>query len=470
MTEHSHGWDPEIAAQKARNRVIFEETLKICRAGEYVAPSGRVVRLPPKEEVLAASRFYVNPPKVDDVPTAAESVVDAVEADCIDVARELVAEGFNPVMLNMANRHTPGGGVLDGARAQEETLFRRSNLCVSLYQYGGAYHAELADVPQAADRYPMDRDTGGIYSGKVMFFRRGVKEGYGLVETPFTCAVVSVAAINRPDVVDGRLVPWAEAATMAKIRSMLRIGLLHGHDAIVLGAFGCGAFRNPPAHVAELFHAVLREPEFANKYRRVRFAVIEDHNSLHSNYQSFAKEFSPQSCPLTGESEGESAQGHVEKTGDAQMSKKAEVKGVRTLMLVNGEEVMKSGSDELPVIARQKLVAVAVPNAETNQDDFYVLVVDKTAKGNISLKIGASPALTSRIGREVSFDDVDSVLVGRGEFAKAASVLQQCWEAVRERLGIEEDCYMAECFLSPTASGLDAWQATFATASHIGCR
>lgn len=94
----------------------------------------------------------------------------------------------------------------------------------------------------------------------------------------------------------------------------------------------------------------------------------------------------------------------------------------------------------------------------------------KTAKGNFRLKIGASPALTSRIGKEEAFDDVDSVLVGRGEFAKAASVLQQCWEAVRERLGIEEDCYMAECFLFPAVLGMDSWQATFATASHIGCR
>lgn len=48
---------------------------------------------------------------------------------------------------------------------------------------------------------------------------------------------------------------------------MLRIGLHHGHDAILLGAWGCGAFRNLPEHMAQLFHEVLNEEEFARKFR-----------------------------------------------------------------------------------------------------------------------------------------------------------------------------------------------------------
>ena len=74
----------------------------------------------------------------------------------------------NPVMLNMASRRCPGGGVLNGARAQEETLFRRSNLCVSLYQFD-EYHANLLGVPLGKGRYPMEYGTAGIYSGRVMF-------------------------------------------------------------------------------------------------------------------------------------------------------------------------------------------------------------------------------------------------------------------------------------------------------------
>ena len=291
MSYHHHAYEPAIAARKQRNRDIFEETMHICRRGGYIAPSGAEVKLPDTGEVLKASVFYQNPPRVDSVTPVESSVCDAVNDDCIEVARKLVEEGYRPIMLNMANRHTPGGGVLNGARAQEESLFRQSNLCVSLYQYD-EYHAGLLGLPLGNGRYPMDRDTGGIYSGRVMFFRTSSRQGDALVETPFECAVVSVAAINRPDLTSyGTLVPWAAAATKTKIRTMLRIGLLHGHDAIVLGAWGCGAFRNPPEHMAQLFHEVLREPEFAGKYRVVRFAVIEDHNSRHSNFAPFDKEF-----------------------------------------------------------------------------------------------------------------------------------------------------------------------------------
>jgi len=288
---HHHPYDPAIAERKQKNRDIFAETMRICRRGGYVAPSGAEVRLPGTDEVLKASVFYQNPPGVDSVAVLESSVCDAVNEDCIEVARKLVQDGYSPIMLNMANRHTPGGGVINGARAQEESLFRHSNLCVSLYQYE-EYHAGLLGLPLGKGRYPMDRDTGGIYSGRVTFFRTSSREGDALVETPFECAVVSVAAINRPDLTpDGLLVDWAVVATKKKIRTMLRIGLLHGHDAIVLGAWGCGAFCNPPEHMARLFHEVLEEDEFARKYRIVRFAVIEDHNSRHSNFAPFDREF-----------------------------------------------------------------------------------------------------------------------------------------------------------------------------------
>jgi uncharacterized protein (TIGR02452 family) len=35
-----------------------------------------------------------------------------------------------------------------------------------------------------------------------------------------------------------------------------QVAWAHGHDAVVLGAFGCGAFRNPAGHMARLFREV----------------------------------------------------------------------------------------------------------------------------------------------------------------------------------------------------------------------
>ena len=44
-------------------------------------------------------------------------------------------------------------------------------------------------------------------------------------------------------------------------------------DAIILGAFGCGAFHNPPKVVAKAFKTVLLEKRYSNAFYNVIFAV-----------------------------------------------------------------------------------------------------------------------------------------------------------------------------------------------------
>jgi len=63
------------------------------------------------------------------------------------------------------------------------------------------------------------------------------------------------------------------------MRGLLWTALTNGHDSIVLGAWGCGAFRNPPNHIALLFQQVLQEPEFRGRFKRVVFAIFDDHNA-----------------------------------------------------------------------------------------------------------------------------------------------------------------------------------------------
>jgi uncharacterized protein (TIGR02452 family) len=60
-----------------------------------------------------------------------------------------------------------------------------------------------------------------------------------------------------------------------KIRTIFRMGVEHGKDALVLGAFGCGAYKLPCDAVAELFRQVSEEPEFAGKFRLLVFAILE---------------------------------------------------------------------------------------------------------------------------------------------------------------------------------------------------
>ena len=200
----------------------------------------------------------------------------------------------------MASLYHPGGGVLTGSSAQEEELCRRSNLAISLYQFSlpGGRYGDLADmvrVKRRSERYPMDNTYGGIYSPDITFFRASKGEGYALLDDPFRAAVISVASLNyNPkhghNTLDNGNIPESDKPILKeKIRTILRIGVLKGHDSLVLGALGCGAFCTPPAQMARLFHEVLSEQEFDSRFKKIVFAIIDSSSS--NNYQPFRKEF-----------------------------------------------------------------------------------------------------------------------------------------------------------------------------------
>lgn len=49
----------------------------------------------------------------------------------------------------------------------------------------------------------------------------------------------------------------------------------HGHNYLILGAWGCGVFRNDPAVVAEAFKGQLRHGQWAGRFARVVFSILD---------------------------------------------------------------------------------------------------------------------------------------------------------------------------------------------------
>ena len=262
---------------------VFRHTCDVVRRGNYRV-DGHNVQLRAVVPLESHASFYTRPEPLDapDLQSRVTTAVIVQNADCVEVAQLLREAGFRPAVLNMANRQTPGGGVLGGAGAQEENLFRRSDLFVSLYPFVD-FCEQYGLVRDRRHSYPLDRRTGGIHSPDVTFFRASEANGYRLLKVPFSVSVITVPAINGPELVAGprgmRIVDSLVEPTREKIRTILRIAGSHRHDALVLGAFGCGAFRNPPAHVAELFAEVFCEPEFDGRFRVIQFAILDDHNS-----------------------------------------------------------------------------------------------------------------------------------------------------------------------------------------------
>ena len=238
-----------------------------------------------------------------------------VNADCVDLAEYLIGEGYNPAILNLASAKKPGGGYRDGLGAQEESLCRSSNLSVSLYQFGDPKYVNIREsgVPTRTIAYPLDTNFGGIYSPNVTFFRNNKKKYFTFREHPFQCDVITVAAlsfngrshfagVNELDyrAPDGGFTAEGERIMLNKIRTIFRMGVEHGKDALILGAFGCGAYKLPIAEVVRLFRVVMEEPEFQNKFRLVVFAIMESTrraNGIDGKYAAFYREFGTYSMP-----------------------------------------------------------------------------------------------------------------------------------------------------------------------------
>jgi len=262
--------------KKTDNKKIFIETCAAFSRGHYQTATGRTVRLNAALQIKMErdSRVYSSIRPSDFKPNPRYQTQITVEnLSTLRMTEKLLNQGLNPLVLDMANRYTAGGGVRYGANAQEEILCRQSNLMRAL--------AKL----ESQNKYPIP-ELGGIYVPGVQFFRADPSEGYAFLESPLTASVFASAAYDcgsdRPadDIIYQR-------NTKEKIRTVLLAALKHGHDSVVLSAFGCGAFHNDPRLIATLYKEVFAEPKFKGRFKKISFGIIEDHNSRRNNFNTF---------------------------------------------------------------------------------------------------------------------------------------------------------------------------------------
>ena len=171
----------------------------------------------------------------------------------------------------MASYKHPGGGFKNGARAQEECLFRCSNL--------------IHVVPES--HYPL-KTKECLYTENAVFFKDFY---YDYMDQVFV-DVVTIAAINLND--DAKYDDSQKDldyinVTKNKIRLMLSLAIKNDVKNIILSSFGCGVFKNDPQIMSNLFHEILIREGYSNYFNNVVFAIINDHNSVGDNFDIFSK-------------------------------------------------------------------------------------------------------------------------------------------------------------------------------------
>ena len=156
----------------------------------------------------------------------------------------------------MGNARRPGGGVDAGVGAQEDNLHRRSDACRYLEGQRYVY-------------YPIQHGTCLLSRG-VTVFRGAEADGYPFIR-PFRVDVITCAAPARPplDAHHRYSNTEDEEAMRTQVEVILEAARLSGCEALVLSAFGCGAFGHPPDIVAELFRTAIRERGGSRPYASV---------------------------------------------------------------------------------------------------------------------------------------------------------------------------------------------------------
>ena len=253
--------------------LIWDNNLEIYREGGYTTEAGKDVRIE-NQDLLDGTRVYDASYALPALPAVAGGTMTGTcNCDCIELGREACLNGYNPVILNFSGINRPNGMVAQGYKAQEESICRRSNLAQGLSQFYTPEWAASVNVSHRENRSPLDSLHGCVYTSGVTVFRTGESLGCALLDDPFKLSFISTGAIKKRNVAD-----FGEEdirITRERIRTIFRAGLDRGHDCLILGAWGCGAFKNPVDVMAGLFKEVSEDPEFKDRYRAVWFACME---------------------------------------------------------------------------------------------------------------------------------------------------------------------------------------------------
>lgn len=262
-------------ASRNERAAIATETMQILATGSYFGPSGKTVSILPELNYSINETRLLTPGQLAKLVAAeperrSSPVIQVINCSTLSAARQLssVYGAERIALLNFASARHPGGGFLNGSQAQEESLARASGLYASISRMTDYYTANR----QSQSALYTDHQ---IYSPLVPVFRDDADR---LMDDPWHVSMITAPAVNA-GVVRSR-----EPENIGRIREVMnhRIGgvlalaVQQGHDALVLGAWGCGVFANDPQEVAELFAGhLLGQGRFAGSFTEVIFAILD---------------------------------------------------------------------------------------------------------------------------------------------------------------------------------------------------
>lgn len=179
--------------------------------------------------------------------------------------------------LNFASAKNPGGGFINGAMAQEESLCYNSLLYESIKNERKTYDFSRNHLNNGL------YSTWAIYSPNVLIVRDKFMK---LTEPNVKCSFITSPAPNK-GVYKGKSIDVREALE-ERCRLVLDICIEHNEKNIVLGAFGCGVFRNSPLEVSTIWYNLLTKENYLSYFEHIDFGVLANSRDK-TNFDTFRR-------------------------------------------------------------------------------------------------------------------------------------------------------------------------------------
>ncbi|NNJ24249.1 hypothetical protein LzC2_03010 [Planctomycetes bacterium LzC2] len=256
-------------SNRAARKAVAADTLQLLEDGFYFDPMENEVSIRAwLAEAVAGTTLICDPPGPPSSPGSYDTTIEVRNETTLAACRRLTHD--NPdadvLALNFASAKNPGGGFLSGAQAQEESLGRATGLYACVKDLDGFYQHNR-------------RDGGAFYSHRMAYspgvpvFRDDADE---LLAEPYRASIFTAPAPNAGAVAQNHPTRLPELPAVFRERAgrVLAVAAHRRHVDLVLGAWGCGVFRNDPVFVANLWKELLDGP-FRGTFRTVAMAVLD---------------------------------------------------------------------------------------------------------------------------------------------------------------------------------------------------
>ena len=268
--------------KREERKYIARQTVQIAQDGWYTAGKKKVNIKRDVDSCLKQTEFYSE----EKTSCLEQNFVPKEGMPAIELRNEstlaaiLRSQNEQPLgVLNFASAKHPGGGFLNGAMAQEESLATASCLYQSQLKHPSYYgNNKICGTFCYTDC--------AIWSPDVVLFRDDVGT---LMENPAKASMLTLPAVNYGQVVRFRENAEQAKATMKRrMKITLAVFAEKGYKTVVLGAYGCGVFKNDPVDVVGWWHELLTE--YGGHFDKVIFAVL-DHSPVRDTLVAFERKW-----------------------------------------------------------------------------------------------------------------------------------------------------------------------------------